>query len=433
MLEKVLVPDIGEYSNVEIIGIAVKVGDQISKEAELITLETDKATMEIPSPKAGMVKELLVKLGDKVSQGSAILMLELDGVAASASASASVAAPAPAPAPVPDRRVIPDRREQQSEPLPELVERRSGTERRSVGVAYAGPGVRRFARGLGVEIDKVSGTGRKDRIMHTDVQTYVKKSLQQLAGASHGAGINVSAAPEVDFAQFGAIEKLALTRIQKISGNFLRRNWVTIPHVTQFDEADITELEIFRQGQKELAEKQGIKLTPVVFLMKAIVAALKQFPKFNSSLATNGEELVMKKYFHIGVAVDTPNGLVVPVLRNIDQKGLFELAAELANVGKKARDGKLTGADMQGGCFTISSLGGIGGTAFTPIINAPEVAILGVSKSQTKPVYIDGKFEPRLILPLSLSYDHRVIDGADAVRFTSFLVNLLADIRRLLL
>lgn len=435
MLEKVLVPDIGEYSNVEIIGIAVKIGDQISKEAELITLETDKATMEIPSPKAGVVKELLVKLGDKVSQGSAILMLELDGVAASASAPApaSTSVAAPATSSVPDRRVIPDRRAQQSEPLPELVERRSGTDRRSVGVAYAGPGVRRFARGLGVEIDKVSGTGRKARIMHTDVQAYVKKSLQQLAGASHGAGINVSAAPEVDFAQFGAIEKLALTRIQKISGNFLRRNWVTIPHVTQFDEADITELEMFRQGQKELAEKQGIKLTPVVFLIKALVAALKQFPKFNSSLATNGEELVMKKYFHVGVAVDTPNGLVVPVLRNVDQKGLFELAAELANMGKKARDGKLTGADMQGGCFTISSLGGIGGTAFTPIINAPEVAILGVSKSQTKPVYIDGKFEPRLILPLSLSYDHRVIDGADAVRFTSFLVNLLADIRRLLL
>ena len=427
MLEKILVPDIGDYSNVEIIGVAVKIGDTINPEDELITLETDKATMEIPAPKGGVVKELLVKLGDKVSKGSPILMLDVvagDSTAVVATEPTPAVATLPTPAPAPA-------------PMAVQTERRSGHDRRS-GVAYAGPGVRRFARELGVDLNKVDGTGRKSRIMQPDVQSFVKQALKQLDGGQTGGGLNIQAAPEIDFKQFGDVEKQALTRIQKISGTFLHRNWVTIPHVTQFDEADITELEFFRKNQKELAEKQGVKLTPVVFLMKAVVAALKQFPKFNSSLAASGEELILKKYFHVGVAVDTPNGLVVPVIRNVDQKGLFDLAADLGTIGKKAREGKLSGADMQGGCFTISSLGGIGGTAFTPIINAPEVAILGVSKAQMKPIYSDdhvgeNKFQPRLILPLSLSYDHRVIDGADAVRFTSFLVNLLADIRRLLL
>lgn len=430
MLEKILVPDIGDYSNVEIIGVAVKVGDTINPEDELITLETDKATMEIPAPKGGLIKELLVKLGDKVSKGSEILIIDAEVGAGLR------AGPPPGRADSPTGSAGPTSTPE-SDPRLEPVERRSGQDRRS-GVAYAGPGVRRFARELGVDLSKITGTGRKTRVMQVDVQLYVKQALKQLDSGQVGGGLNISPATEIDFMQFGDIEKQALTRIQKISGSFLHRNWLTIPHVTQFDEADITELEFFRKNQKELAEKQGVKLTPVVFLMKAIVAALKQFPKFNSSLAANGEELVLKKYFHVGVAVDTPNGLVVPVIRNVDKKGLFELAADLGTIGKKAREGKLSGADMQGGCFTISSLGGIGGTAFTPIINAPEVAILGVSKAQMKPIYTDdlasdNKFHARLMLPLSLSYDHRVIDGADAVRFTSFLVNLLADIRRLLL
>jgi pyruvate dehydrogenase E2 component (dihydrolipoamide acetyltransferase) len=436
MLEKILVPDIGDYSNVEVIGVAVNVGETINAEDELITLETDKATMEIPAPKGGVIKELLVKMGDKVSKGSPILMLDVGAGAGTAAAATATSAPAAAET-IPNVATSkPVERQEKPAQTNSTSERQSGHAGHGQ-LAYAGPGVRRFARQLGVDLHKVKGTGRKTRITQPDVQSFVKESLKQLASGG-GGGLNVVPANEIDFKQFGDIEKQALSRIQKISGSFLHRNWVTIPHVTQFDEADITELEFFRKSQKEIAEKQGVKLTPVVFLMKAVVAALKQFPKFNSSLASSGEELVLKKYFHIGVAVDTPNGLVVPVIRNVDQKGLFELAADLGAIGKKARDGKLTGADMQGGCFTISSLGGIGGTAFTPIINAPEVAILGVSKSQMKPIYFDdavgdNKFQPRLMLPLSLSYDHRVIDGADSVRFTSFLVNLLADIRRLLL
>ena len=425
MLEKILVPDIGEYSNVAIIDIAIKVGDSIKVDSELMTVETDKASMEIPAPKAGIVKELLVKVGDQVSKGSAILMLEtaVTGQEAAPAVAASqppVAVTAPATAPAKAAAIA----------APATVKATAPLVMPPQGNAYAGPGVRRYARELGVDLNKVPGSGRKERIVVNDVQEYVQQSLQNGGGSG---GLQIQAAPTIDFTQFGDIEKQALSRIQKISGAFLHRNWVSIPHVTQFDEADITELELFRQGQKDIAEQKGVKLTPVVFLMKAIVAGLKQFPKFNSSLSANGEELILKKYFNIGVAVDTPAGLVVPVIRDVDQKGLFELAADLAKVGKLARDGKLTGANMQGGCFTISSLGGIGGTAFTPIINAPEVAILGVSKSQTKPVYIGGQLVPRLMLPLSLSYDHRVIDGADAVRFTTFVVNLLSDIRRLLL
>lgn len=425
MLEKISVPDIGDYSDVAIIEIAVKVGDTVKKDESLITLETDKASMEIPSPKAGVIKELLVKLGDKVSRGSEIIVIEAganDGakpqvaIATQSALAATTQEPKSVPVPAPIKPVAPV--------APISLPSQSDV--------YAGPGVRRYARELGVDLNKVNGTGRKERIVEHDVQNFVQQSLQGGGGNSVG-GLQIPPAQTIDFSQFGEFEKLPLSRIQKISGSFLHRNWVTIPHVTQFDEADITELEMFRKGQKDIADQKGVKLTPVVFLMKACVAALKQFPKFNSSLTANGEELIMKKYYHIGVAVDTPNGLVVPVIRNVDQKGLFELAAELAQIGKKAREGKLTAGEMQGGCFTISSLGGIGGTAFTPIINAPEVAILGVSKSQMKPIYDGEGFTPRLILPLALSYDHRVVDGADAVRFTSFLVNLLADIRRLLL
>lgn len=426
MLEKILVPDIGDYSNVAIIDVAVKVGDTIKPESELITLETDKASMEIPAPKAGIVKELLVKVGDKVSKGSEILVLEL---ASNDQTVAPKTETVKADAPKEKEPVKAAKVETIKESTPAPIPNKETT---SINLpdqsnAYAGPGVRRYARELGVDLNKVPGSGRKDRIVVDDVQTYVQKSLQS------GGGVQIPAGQDIDFTQYGMIEKQPLTRIQKISGSFLHKNWISIPHVTQFDEADITELELFRQGQKDIAAQKGVKLTPIVFLIKAVVAGLKQFPKFNSSLAPNGEELILKKYFHVGVAVDTPVGLVVPVIRNVDQKGLFELAADLATISKKARDGKLSGADMQGGCFTISSLGGIGGTAFTPIINAPEVAILGVSKAQTKPIYNGESFIPRLILPLSLSYDHRVIDGAEAVRFTSFLVDQLSDIRRLLL
>lgn len=422
MLEKILVPDIGDYANVDVIEVVVKVGDVIAKEAEMICLETDKATMEIPAPKAGTVKEVLVKVGDKVSKGSPILMLEVSGEAAVGAAPAAKSAapaavtppPATAPATMPTA-AAPTTAARQA-PLTKV----EGT--------YAGPQTRRFARELGVDLEHVAGTGRKGRVVTHDVKNYVQDALQ-----GGGAGAGLPTLPEVDFKKFGAIEVRPLNRIQKKSGAFLHACWVNIPHVTQFDEADITELEAFRQGQKDIAAKQNLKLTPVVFLMKAVVACLREFPKFNSSLSANGEELIMKQYYNIGVAVDTPTGLVVPVIKNVDKKGLFELAADLATLSQKARDGKLSGADMQGGCFTISSLGGIGGTAFTPIVNAPEVAILGVSKAQHKPIYLNNEFVPRLMLPLSLSYDHRVIDGADAVRFTTFMVNLLTDIRRLLL
>jgi pyruvate dehydrogenase E2 component (dihydrolipoamide acetyltransferase) len=451
MLEKILVPDIGDYSNVEIIGIAVNVGDTIKPEDELITLETDKATMEIPAPRAGKVAELLVKVGDKVSKGSAILMLELTDAAAKpqaapvANPTTTNAMPQQVSSSVAERRDgLVERRVGAPDTRENPVERRVGpAERRQVNTAnlpsqhnvYAGPGVRRFARQLGVDLNQVSGSGRKSRILEDDVQDYVRDAL---SNGPQTSGLNITPAQEIDFTKFGAITVQPMNRIQKISGAFLHRNWVTIPHVTQFDEANISELEAFRQGQKDVAEKQGVKLTPIVFIMKAVVAALKQFPKFNASLSANGEELILKQYFHIGVAVDTPNGLVVPVIRDADKKGLFELAADLGTVSKKAREGKLSGADMQGGCFTISSLGGIGGTAFTPIINAPEVAILGVSKAQQKLIFDanlsgENKFAAQLMLPLSLSYDHRVIDGADAARFTAFLVTLLADIRRLLL
>ncbi len=423
MLEKILVPDIGDYADVDVIEVTVKVGDTIDKEAELICLETDKATMEIPSPKAGVVKQLLVKVGDKVSKDSPILELEVADGSAAKPAAQKTAAKKPAPAKEP-KEPVKTAKQQASQAEPPKKSAPVG----KVGDGYAGPGTRRFARELGVNLKQVPGTGRKGRVMTPDVKSYVQDAMQ-----GGGAGMQVASLPQVDFTKFGACELKPLGRIQKKSGAFLHASWVNIPHVTQFDEADITELEIFRKGQKEIAAKQGLKLTPMVFLLKAVVACLKEFPKFNTSLTTDGEQLVYKKYYNVGVAVDTPNGLVVPVIKDVDSKGLFELAADLGEVSKRAREGKLSGADMQGGCFTISSLGGIGGTAFTPIVNAPEVAILGVSKSQQKPVWEKDKFVPRLMLPVSLSYDHRVIDGADAVRFTTYMVNLLADIRRLLL
>jgi pyruvate dehydrogenase E2 component (dihydrolipoamide acetyltransferase) len=417
------VPDIGDFKEVEVIEVLVKPGDTVSKEQSLITLESDKATMEIPSPSAGVVKKIEIKVGDKVSKGMPILVLEASGQAAKAEAPKPAPAPAGTPAPTrePSTRPVP------REPRDETVVK-----------PHASPSVRKFGRELGVDLGRVQGSGPKGRILHTDVQAYVKGALSkaptQISAKTGGAlPFNLPAWPEVDYAKFGPIESKPLARIQKLSGPYLHRNWISIPHVTQFDEADITDLEAFRKAQTVETEKKGFKLTMLAFLMKACVTALRQYPQFNSSLDKSGENIIIKKYFHIGVAVDTPGGLVVPVVRDADRKGVFDIARELSDISKLARDGKLKPGDMQGGTFSISSLGGIGGTAFTPIINAPEVAILGVSRSATRPVWNGKEFAPRLMLPLSLSYDHRVIDGATAARFSAYLASVLSDIRKIVL
>jgi pyruvate dehydrogenase E2 component (dihydrolipoamide acetyltransferase) len=448
---EVKVPDIGDFKDVEVIEVLVKPGDAIDKEQSLVTLESDKATMEIPSPEAGVVKELKLKLGDKVSEGALILLLEAGagGGEAQAAAKAAPAAAAAPPAaeteaasaahvaPPPARSEISD----EVPPLPPAqgrpVPRMPRDE--TVSKPHASPSVRRFARELGVDLGRVQGSGPKGRIMHADVQGFVKAALAGGTPAGGGAPagsalpFDLPAWPEVDFAKFGPIENKKRSRIQKLSGANLHRNWISIPHVTQFDAADITELEAFRKSNTAETEKRGFKLTMLAFLIKASVTALKQYPQFNAALEKSGENLIIRRYYHIGVAVDTPDGLVVPVIRDADRKGVFDLAKELADISKLARDKKLKPGDMQGGTFSISSLGGIGGTAFTPIINAPEVAILGVSRSSMQPVWNGKEFAPRLMLPLSLSYDHRVIDGAAAARFTSYLASVLSDIRRSLL
>jgi pyruvate dehydrogenase E2 component (dihydrolipoamide acetyltransferase) len=412
------VPDIGDFKEVEVIEVLVKPGDTVAKEQSLITLESDKATMEIPSPSAGLVKKIELKVGDKVSKGMPILVLEAAGQQP-ARTEAAKPAPAPAAAPAPTRE--PTTRPVPREPRDETVVK-----------PHASPSVRKFARELGVDLARVQGSGPKGRILHTDIQAFVKGALKGVRppdkGGQGGLPFNLPAWPEVDYAKFGPIESKPLARIQKLSGPYLHRNWISIPHVTQFDEADITDLEAFRKAQTVETEKKGFKLTMLAFMMKACVTALRQYPQFNSSLDKSGENIIIKKYFHIGVAVDTPGGLVVPVVRDADRKGVFDIARELSDISKLARDGKLKPGDMQGGTFSISSLGGIGGTAFTPIINAPEVAILGVSRSAQKPVYKEGGFVPRLMVPLSLSYYHRVSDGATAVRFTTFLAEALADV-----
>jgi len=449
-LKEARVPDIG-HADVPVIEVLVKVGDRVEKEQSLITLESDKATMEVPAPFAGTVKEVKLKVGDEVAEGAVIAIIEADGVAPEpAVAKPAAAAPAPAPAPAPEPAPAP------AEPKPMPIagqgvqpghvpegdmppQARPPMDARIVmpgDAPYASPAVRAFARELGVDIQQVRGSGRGGRIQRDDVSAYVKHALasgaRPVAGAAAAVGgLNLLPWPKVDFAKFGEIEEKPLTRIQKISGANLARNWAMIPHVTQHEDADITEMEAFR---KQLgAENKDLKISPLVFQIKAVVAALKAFPQFNASLDESGEKLVLKKYFHIGIAVDTPDGLVVPVIRDCDKKGLLDLARELAEISKKARDKKLGPAEMSGGCFSISSLGGIGGTYFTPIVNAPEVAILGVSKSVMKPLWNGKEFAPRLVLPLSLSYDHRVIDGALAARFAAFLANQLGDIRRLLL
>lgn len=420
-IKNVLVPDIGNYKDVPVIEVSVKAGDTVKAEQSLLTLETDKATMDVPAPFAGVVKEVKVKVGDKVSEGVLIVTIEASGVVATATP-AAVTAVAPAeeikPAPV------------AAPPAPLAA---ASAIQASSGSAHASPSIRRFARELGVNLALVKGSGEKERVTKDDVQNYVKQSLAQPRAAAGGNGLQVLEMPVFDFAKFGEIESKPLSRIKKISGANLHRNWVTIPHVTQFEEADISEMEAFRKQIGAEYAKQNIKITPLAFMLKAAAITLKHFPDFNASLDASGENLILKKYIHIGVAVDTPDGLVVPVVRDVDQKGIVQLATELGEISVKARDKKLPAAQMQGGCFTISSLGGIGGTAFTPIINAPEVAILGVSRSSMKPVYQDGQFVPRLMLPLSLSYDHRVIDGAAAARFTTYLAHVLADMRRLAL
>ncbi|MDF0535142.1 dihydrolipoyllysine-residue acetyltransferase [Shewanella sp. A32] len=432
-IQEIKVPDIGGSTDVDVIELLVAVGDIVSVDQGLITLESDKATMEVPAPVAGKVTELIVKVGDKVSEGSIIAKVEVQGVAVAASAPAPQAeAAAPAPTAAPVAAAQPSR--------PPVPYHPSAGVQPSTGVVFASPSVRRLAREFGVDLSLVKGSGRKGRIQKEDVQAYVRYELSRpkasaATAVGGGNGLQVIDAPKVDFSKFGEVVEVPLTRIQKISGPNLHRNWVTIPHVTQFDEADITELEAFRKQQNELAakKKQNIKFTPLVFMMKAVAKALKDFPTFNSSLSPDGESLIQKKYYHIGVAVDTPNGLVVPVFRDVDKKGIVELSQELADISAKARDGKLKAADMQGSCFTISSLGGIGGTAFTPIVNYPDVAILGVSKSEFKPKWNGKEFIPRLMCPLSLSYDHRVIDGALAARFSVTLSSYLSDIRTLIM
>jgi pyruvate dehydrogenase E2 component (dihydrolipoamide acetyltransferase) len=449
------VPDIGSDQGVPVIELLVKVGDVVTKDQGLVTLESDKATMEVPAPFAGTVREVLVKVGDEIGTGAVVAMIEASAeVAAPAAAKAPPAAVAPAAAaataapvakpatpPTPPAPVAVSPAAPAATPAPAATAapaiasspRTLDSESLVPGVLpYASPAVRVFARELGVDLSQVKGTERGGRIGKADVQAFVKSmlaggALPRAAGGEAG-GLQLIPWPQVDFAKFGEVERQARTRINKLSGANLARNWAMIPHVTQFEDADITEMEAFRKKLGE--ENKDVKITPLVFLIKAVVAALKKYPAFNSSL--DGDDLVLKKYFHVGIAVDTPDGLMVPVLRDCDRKGLLELSAELASISARARDKKLSAADMQGGCFSISSLGGIGGTAFTPIINAPEVAILGVSKSQMKPVWNGSEFTPRLILPLSLSYDHRVIDGAAAARFASYLSQVLGDLRRLL-
>ena len=440
-IREVLLPDIGDFKDVEIIELLVSPGDRVEAEQSLLTLESDKATMEIPAPFGGVVKSLAVGIGDKVNEGDRIAELE---IVAGASVSAApetapaavaeavqTAAPSPTSAPAEASRP-PGEKEPSRRPIATLP---SDAQRSK---PHASPGVRRFARELGVDLYRVSGSGTKGRITKEDVQGFVKRSLAEgaaaLAPGSGGTGaLALPGMPEVDFSKFGEVEEQPLGRIKKLSGAHLHRSWLNVPHVTQFDEADITELEAFRKANKDAAAKAEVKLTFMPFLMKAVGKAMAEFPQFNSALSPDGERLILKKYLHIGVAVDTPNGLVVPVVRDVDRKGIFDLAADLGEISAKARAGKLAPADMQGGCLSISSLGGIGGTQFAPIVNAPEVAILGISRAAMQPKWDGQAFAPRLIMPFSLSYDHRVIDGAEGVRFTTYLGQLLEDIRRLLL
>ena len=446
MAQDISVPDIGDFKDVEVIDVLVKAGDTIDVDTPLLTIETEKATMDVPSSAAGVVKSVSVKKGDRVSKGSVIVSVEATGAEAPKEAAAAAPAPPPAPAPA-EKKAEPAPAAKAPAPAPAPAPAKAAApaaaartpslspvfDEAGFAKAHASPSVRRFARELGVDLTRLKGTGIKGRITPDDVKGWVKQALVAApspGGASSGAGL--PKIPEVDFAKFGAIEVKPLGRIQKISGPRLQASWLNVPHVWQMDEADITDLEAARKGLKNQAEARGIKLTPLAFILRACVKALQQFPQVNSSLDTANQSLVLKKYIHLGFAADTPNGLVVPVIRDADRKDVYELAKDLAELSAKARDGKLSAAEMQGASFTISSLGGIGGTSFTPIINAPEVAILGVARASMKPVFVDGQFVPRLILPFTFAYDHRVVDGAGGARFTTFLADALGDAKSLL-
>ena len=438
---EILIPDIGGFESVEIIDILVKPDDKVKQEDPLITLESDKATMDIPSPAAGIIKEIKLKPGDNVTEGTVILLLE-ETEQTEQTEQLSTAADAGTPdAPATAQQSSEQPTAQDTEPPAATGQRpapHTPTSSEIVGTsnsarAHASPSVRKFAHELGVDLGLVRGSGRKGRIIQDDVKAFTKAVLSSDRVFDKNAGFSLPEIPPIDFSKFGRTETLPISRLKRIGGQNLHRSWINVPHVTQFDEADITELEGFRKSKKQEAEKQGIKLTLLTFLIKAVVVVLNKYPTFNASLSPNGEELILKKYFHIGFAVNTDAGLMVPVIKDADQKGLFDIARELAELATKARDKKLGPADMQGGCFTISSLGHIGGTGFTPIVNTPEVAILGVSRSAMKPTYIDEQFVPRLILPYSLSYDHRVIDGVIAAEFAQYLSAVLTDIRQILL
>ncbi len=438
---EVKVPDIGTDNKVVVIEVLAKAGDSVDAEDSLITLESEKASMDVPSPKKGLIKEVIAKVGDKIGEGDLIALLEIVESSDELGAVVAIKESSPSPtyiAPIEDdkslKSSVSPNKEINEQEINKFITNAAGNKH-----IYASPSIRRFANDLGVDLSRITGSGRKNRILQVDVENYVKTQLAKVQSgestysSGSGIGLNIIPLPEIDHSKFGEITEIPLSRIKKISAANLHRNWVMVPHVTQFDEADITDMEDFRKKYKKQAEDKGYKLTPLVFLMRAAAQALKLMPQFNVSLSNDGQKLIQKNYFHIGIAVDTPNGLVVPVIRDVDQKGLFQLSQELADVSNKAREGKLQAKDMQGGCFTISSLGGIGGTAFTPIVNVPDIAILGISKSQIKPIYQNGEFVPRLMLPLSLSYDHRAIDGADAARFITTYSKLLGDISQLLL
>jgi pyruvate dehydrogenase E2 component (dihydrolipoamide acetyltransferase) len=438
--QKVTVPDIGDVDKVQVVEVLVSAGDRVGKDDSLVSLESDKATMDVPSPYAGTIREVKVKSGDEVGEGDLLLVLDSEEEAAE---------PEAAPAPPTETAVASSAEEEKKEPASappkdSSAEAEAEPPRTAAGPggpapldefpggrAYASPAVRLLARELGVDLERVQGSGRKGRILKEDVQTWVKKRLAEPAGA--GGGFVLPEMPVIDFSRFGEIERRPLERIQRISGPNLHRSWLHVPHVTQHDEADVTDLEAFRHAHKEEAKAEGFSLTPLAFVMKAVVRALVEFPALNSSLDPDGEHLILKRYYHLGVAVDTKGGLVVPVVRDVDRKGVFELARELADVSSRTREGKLKPDELRGASFTLSSLGSIGGTFFTPIVNTPEVAILGISRSRMQPVWKEGEFVPRLMLPISLSYDHRVVDGAMAVRFTTFLCGVLSDVRRLIL
>jgi pyruvate dehydrogenase E2 component (dihydrolipoamide acetyltransferase) len=433
-LKQVLIPDIGDFKDVPVIEVLVKAGDEVNAEDSLITLESDKATIEIPSPYSGLIKEILVKPGDKVSEGTSVLVIEVSDIDHTGTSNqiSEVELIKKNTAILSEIEV----KQTAAQHVQKLPQGNVSTERNPFSKAHASPSVRRFARELGVKLDFITGNGPKHRILREDVHAYVKTELSKSHSSETGLALNLLPWPQVNFAKFGSIELRPLTRIKQISGANLHRNWVMIPHVTQFDEADITDLETLRKESNETDNENKVKLTLLAFLMKALIAPLKKFPEFNASLDNNADgevNLIVKHFYHIGFAVDTMNGLVVPVIKDVDQKGIIAIAEELSKLSLLAREGKLKPTDMQGASFTISSLGGIGGTAFTPIINAPEVAILGISKASIKPVYRENQFVPRLMLPLSLSYDHRVIDGATAARFTTHLTEVLTDMRLALL